>query len=173
MRPMGTDRVLTGLILIAGSGLAALAAAPVSAQESGSMRSVGMVRTGEGTFSIDVDGADIRTVMRAIAEFSGKNIVVDGGVKGMVRISLKNVSWESAMRTILRSMGLDYVEEGGILRVDEASKLQAEATDREQAHSRQMELIPLETRIIKLNYANAAELSAALQASLTRRGLVQ
>jgi len=170
---MGTGRVLTGLILIAGSGLAALVAAPVSAQESGSMRSVGMVRTGEGTFSIDVDGADVRTVMRAIAEFSGKNIVVDGGVKGMVRISLKNVSWESAMRTILRSLGLDYVEEGGILRVDEASKLQAEATDREQAHSRQMELIPLETRIIKLNYANAAELSAALQASLTRRGLVQ
>ena len=171
---MRTGRVLTGLmILVAGSGLVALVSAPVAAQESSTMRAVGMVRTGEGTFSIDVDGADIRTVMRAIAEFSGKNIVVDRDVKGSVKISLKNVSWESAMRTILRSSGLDYVEEGGILRVDEAAKLQAEATDRETARARQMELIPLETRIIKLNYANAGELSGALQASLSRRGLIQ
>ena len=171
---MRTGRVLTGLmILVAGSGLVALVSAPVAAQESSTMRAVGMVRTGEGTFSIDVDGADIRTVMRAIAEFSGKNIVVDRDVKGAVKISLKNVSWESAMRTILRSSGLDYVEEGGILRVDEAAKLQAEATDRETARARQMELIPLETRIIKLNYANAGELSSALQASLSRRGLIQ
>jgi type IV pilus assembly protein PilQ len=171
---MRTGRVLTGLmILVAGSGLVALVSAPVAAQESSTMRAVGMVRTGEGTFSIDVDGADIRTVMRAIAEFSGKNIVVDRDVKGSVKISLKNVSWESAMRTILRSSNLDYVEEGGILRVDEATKLQAEATDRETARARQMELIPLETRIIKLNYANAGELSGALQASLSRRGLIQ
>ncbi|HEY6867427.1 MAG TPA: type IV pilus secretin PilQ [Candidatus Eisenbacteria bacterium] len=170
---MRTGKVLTGLILIAGSGLAALVSAPVAAQESSAMQQVGLVKTGEGTFSIDVAGADVHTVMRAISQFAGKNIVVDGDVKGEVTISLKNVGWESALRTILRSRGLDYVEEGGIIRVDEASKLQAEATDREAARSRQMELIPLETRILKLNYANASELIGPLQASLSRRGLIQ
>jgi type IV pilus assembly protein PilQ len=170
---MRTGKVLTGLILIAGSGLAALVSVPVAAQEMGAMRQVGMVRTGEGTFSIDVAGADIRTVMRAISQFSGKNIVVDRDVKGSVTISLKNVSWENALRTILRSGGLDFVEEGGIIRIDEATKLQSEATDREAARARQMELIPLETRILKLNYANANELLGPLQASLSRRGLVQ
>ena len=170
---MRTGKVLTGLFLIAGSGLAALVSAPAAAQDTGAMRQVGMVRTGEGTFSIDVAGADIRTVMRAVAQFSGRNIVVDRDVKGLVTISLKNVGWESAMRTILRSGGLEYVDEGGIIRVDEAAKLQAEATDREAARARQMELIPLETRILKLNYANAAELIAPLGASLSRRGLVQ
>ena len=170
---MRTGKVLTGLILIAGSGLAALVSAPVAAQESSAMQQVGLVKTGEGTFSIDVAGADVHTVMRAISQFAGKNIVVDGDVKGEVTISLKNVGWESALRTILRSRGLDYVEEGGIIRVDEATKLQAEATDREAARSRQMELIPLETRILKLNYANASELIGPLQASLSRRGLIQ
>ena len=170
---MRTGKVLAGLILIAGTGLAALASAPASAQESSAVRQVGLVRTGEGTFSIDVDGADVRTIMRAISEFSGRNIVIDRDVKGTVRVSLKNVHWENALRTILRSMGLDYVEEGGIIRVDEATRLQTEATERETARARQMELIPLETRIIKLNYANANELSGALQASLTRRGTVQ
>src|SRR5258706_8288609 len=170
---MRTGKVLTGLFLIAGSGLAALVSAPAAAQDTGAMRQVGMVRTGEGTFSIDVAGADIRTVMRAVAQFSGRNIVVDRDVKGLVTISLKNVGWESAMRTILRSGGLEYVDEGGIIRVDEAAKLQAEATDREAARARQMELIPLETRILKLNYANASELIGPLSASLSRRGLVQ
>src|SRR6516162_1719636 len=170
---MRTGQVLTGLILIAGSGLAALVSAPVAAQEGEATREVGLVKTGEGTFSIDVTGADIRTVMRAISQFSGKNIVVDRDVKGSVTISLKNVGWEAALRTILRSTGLEYVEEGGILRVDEATKLQAEATDREAARSRQMELVPLETRVLKLNYANAAELIGPLQASLSRRGLIQ
>ena len=170
---MRTGKVLTGLILIAGSGLAALVSAPVAAQDMGAMRQVGLVRTGEGTFSIDVAGADIRTVMRAISQFSGKNIVVDRDVKGLVTISLKNVSWESALRTILRSGGFDYTEEGGIIRIDEATKLQAEATDREAARARQMELVPLETRILKLNYANASELIGPLQASLSRRGLIQ
>ena len=170
---MRTGQVLTGLILIAGSGLAALVSAPVAAQEGEATREVGLVKTGEGTFSIDVTGADIRTVMRAISQFSGKNIVVDRDVKGSVTISLKNVGWEAALRTILRSTGLEYVEEGGILRVDEATKLQAEATDREAARSRQMELVPLVTRVLKLNYANAAELIGPLQASLSRRGLIQ
>ena len=170
---MRTGQVLTGLILIAGSGLAALVSAPVAAQEGEATREVGLVKTGEGTFSIDVTGADIRTVMRAISQFSGKNIVVDRDVKGSVTISLKNVGWEAALRTILRSTGLEYVEEGGILRVDEATKLQADATDREAARSRQMELVPLETRVLKLNYANAAELIGPLQASLSRRGLIQ
>jgi type IV pilus secretin PilQ/predicted competence protein len=108
-----------------------------------------------------------------VAEFSGRNIVVAPTVKATVRASLRDVSWQEAMRTILRSNGLDYVEEGSILRVDDAAKLQQEAVDREGARAKQLELIPLETRLIRLNYANAPELMSVLQASLTRRGTIQ
>src|SRR2546422_1355174 len=38
--------------------------------------------------------------------------------------------------------------------------------------AKQMENAPLETRIIKLNYANANELQAALQAGVTKRGSI-
>jgi type IV pilus secretin PilQ/predicted competence protein len=162
-----------GLTLAAGAWLAVLIAAPAPAQQSTAMKQVGMVRTGEGTFSIDVEGADVRTVVRAIAEFSGRNIVVGSGVRGTVKAALRNVGWQEALRTMLRSNGLDYVEEGGIIRVDEASKLQAEAVDRETARAKQQEMVPLETRVVRLNYANATELSAALQASLSRRGNIQ
>jgi type IV pilus assembly protein PilQ len=162
-----------GLTLAAGAWLAVLIAAPAPAQQSSAMKQVGMVRTSEGTFTIDVEGADVRTVVRAIAEFSGRNIVVGAGVRGTVKAALRNVGWLEALRTILRSNGLDYVEEGGIIRVDEASKLQGEAVDREAARAKQQEMVPLETRVVRLNYANAAELAAALQASLSRRGNIQ
>ena len=165
---MRTGRVLLGLVLTA-----LLATTAPAQQHSTAMKQVGLERTGSGTFSIDVEGADIRTVIKAIAEFSGRNIVVGPSVEGSVKVSLHDVGWQEAMRTLLRSNGLDYVDEGGILRIDVASKLQQEAVDRESARAKQLELIPLETRLIRLNYANAAELQGSLQASLTRRGTIQ
>src|SRR2546423_12645717 len=164
---MRTARVLLGL------ALTAVLATAAPAQQPSAMKQVGMVRTGSGTFSIDVEGADIRTVLRAIAEFSGRNIVVGQNVKATIKISLHDVGWQEALRTILRSNGLDYTEDGPIIRVDEAAKLQAEAVDRETARSRQLELIPLETRVIRLNYANASEMEAVLASSLSRRGQIK
>jgi type IV pilus assembly protein PilQ len=168
---MRLGKVQVGLVLLACAWLVA-GVVPASAQGS-TMQQVGLVRTGTGTFSIDVEGADIRTIVRAISEFSGRNIVVGNGVKGTVKVALKNVGWQEALRTILRSNGLDYVEEGGILRVDDLSKLQTESVERETARAKAMELRPLDTRIIKLNYANAGELAASLQPSLSRRGSIQ
>ena len=161
-----------GLVLVIGGCLAILTA-PVAAQESTAMKQVGMVRTGAGTFTMDVEGADIRTVLRAIAEFSGRNIVLGRDVKGTVKVALRNVTWQDALRTILRSNGLDSADEGGILRVDDAAKLHAEALDRETSRAKQLELLPLETAIIKLNYANAGELTTALQSAVSRRGQIQ
>ena len=169
---MRTAKLLAGLLLIAGAVLVTLAPVPASAQDSGTMKQVGLVRTGAGTFSIEVEGADIRTVLRAISEFSGRNIVVSGEISGRVRVALKNVGWQDALRTVLRSNGLDYVEENGILRVDQMQKLQSEAVERETSKAKQQELMALETRIVKLNYANAGELTAALVGSLTKRGSI-
>jgi type IV pilus assembly protein PilQ len=166
---MRTAKLLASLVLIAGVALVNLMPVPAVAQD-GAIRQVGLVRTGAGAFSIDVEGADIRTVLRAISEFSGRNIVVSGDIGGKVRVSLHNVAWQDALRTILRANGLDYVEENGVLRVDEMQKLNQEAVERETARAKQSELVPLETRIVKLQYANAGELPSALMGSLSKRG---
>src|SRR5712664_1199781 len=115
----------TGLLVgvLAGSAHAA-GSEPTASQK------VGLQRTGPGTFSIDVDGADIRSVCRAISEFSGRNIIVGRDVKATVTVDLQNVSWREALRTILYSCGLDYAdEEGDIIRVDERTKLANERSD--------------------------------------------
>ncbi len=169
---MGLGKALAGLGLVA-SLCAVLMTAPAQAQESSSMKSVGMVRTGAGTFTIDVDGADIRTVVKAIAEFSGRNIVVAKSAQGTVRVALRNVGWQEALRTVLRMNGLDYVEDGNIIRVDDGAKLRNEEVERETARSKAAELAPLETRVVKLNYANASEMQGSLQSAMSRRGAVQ
>jgi len=167
---MGLGKGLTGLVLNAVLALTVVSAPARAAYQPTAMQEVGLERTGEGTFSLDVDGADIRTVCRAIAEFSGRNIVVASETKAQVTVVLRNVGWRDALRTVLRSCGLDYTEEGGILRVDVAQKIAGEAVERETARAKQEELVPLETRIVKLNYANAKELSTSLQSSISKRG---
>src|SRR5256885_2457084 len=161
-----------GLGILVAALLAAAVVAPAVAQSSATS-TVGLTRTATGSFSLDVDGADLRTVLRAIAEFSGRNIVLGQNARGVVRITLKNVAWQDALKAVLRANGLDYVEDGAVIRVDEASKLNAEKVERETANARTLELVPLETRIVKLNYANAAELTTPLGATLSKRGSVQ
>src|SRR6185503_3364732 len=147
---MKANKVLGGLAWNACLALTLMMTPASSAHAGTASQMVGLERTGPNTFSIDVEGADIRTVCRAISEFSGRNIVVANMVKGEVTIVLHNVAWDDALRTVVRSLGLEYVDEDGILRVDEASKLRTEQTEREAAYAKQLEVLPLETRIIKL-----------------------
>src|ERR1051326_3135458 len=160
----------TGLGILLAALLAAVVA-PAAAQSSATS-TVGLTRTSTGSFSLDVDGADLRTVLRAIAEFSGRNIVLGQNARGVGRITLKNAARQDALQAVLRSNSLAYVAAGAVTRVDEASKLNAEKVKRETANARTLELVPLETHIVKLNYANANELTTPLSATLSKRGVV-
>lgn len=168
---MHANKVVIGLLLAAGLVLAT-SAVPAGAQSSASSQ-VGLTRTGTGSFNLDVTGADLRTVLRAISEFSGRNIVVAQTVRATVTIQLRNVAWQDALKAVLRANGLDYVEDGTVVRVDESGKLNTEKVERETANARTLELVPLETRIVKLNYANAGEMTTPLQPALSKRGSIQ
>ena len=91
---------LTSLVC-AGMLIGGIAVKPAGAAETPAAERVGLQRTGPGTFSIDVDGADVRTVCRAIAEFSGRNIVVSREVRASVTVKLTDVNWKDALHTIL------------------------------------------------------------------------
>jgi hypothetical protein len=62
--------------------------------------------------SLDVQGAEIQTVLRSLAEFSGKNIVASKEVKGEVTLRLRNVPWRHALDILLKTQGLGMVEKG-------------------------------------------------------------
>jgi hypothetical protein len=72
-------------------------AAPAS-KEQDSGEDDDRMRPSDGRrMSLDVQGADIQTVLRSLAEFSGKNIVASKEVKGDVTLRLRNVPWRHAL----------------------------------------------------------------------------
>jgi type IV pilus assembly protein PilQ len=123
--------------------------------------------------SLDVQGADVQTVLRSLSEFSGKNIVASKEVKGEVTLRLRNVPWRHALDIVLKSQGLGMLETGQTILVSNLETLRKEELERRTADRNQEELLPLETRILPINYANSKEMQTSVEKSLTKRGHIE
>jgi type IV pilus assembly protein PilQ len=140
---------------------------------SGQMRSY-MTDVPDGRrMSLDVQGAEVQTVLRSLAEFSGKNIVASKEVHGQVTLRLRNVPWRHALDILLRSQALGSFEAGSTIIVSNLETLRKEEMERRTAERNQEELLPLITRIIAVSYANAEEMSKAVEKTLTKRGHIE
>lgn len=73
--------------------------------------------TDESLFSISVDSADIRDVLRAFARDSLLSIVIDPDVSGSVSADLKQVSLEQLLFFLLDPLELEYTRENNVIRV--------------------------------------------------------
>ncbi|MGE5176813.1 MAG: secretin N-terminal domain-containing protein [Hyphomicrobiales bacterium] len=123
--------------------------------------------------SLDVQGAEVQTVLRSLSEFSGKNIVASKEVKGQVTLRLRNVPWRHALDILLKSQGLGMTEQGQTILVSNLDTIRKEEMDRNQARAAAQDLLPLETRIVPVSYANADELAKAIEKTLTKRGHIE
>jgi type IV pilus assembly protein PilQ len=104
------------------------------------------------------DDADIQDVVAGFAAFSGRTIVVAKGVSGKVTAEVKNQPWDLAFAAVLESQGLTYeVLEGGIINVlNKADYARADST------------VPVETRLVRINYAQAASLLPAVKSIVSK-----
>src|SRR6266498_1474195 len=76
--------------------------------------------------TIDFKDADVINVIRLLGTEGGRNIVVGEDVKGKVSVSLRNVTWEQALETILEARGLQKIEKDGIIRIVSCEQLAKE-----------------------------------------------
>ncbi len=109
--------------------------------------------------SIDLENADILTVLRALSEYAGVNIVAGKDVKGTVTVRLHNVPWHQALEIILKAAGYAYREDPGVIRVDTAENLDKQDYD-----------LPLISNIYKLEFAKPSEMLTKVQAMLSPKG---
>jgi type IV pilus assembly protein PilQ len=126
-------------------------------------KSAAMSRADEPRITVTWDRASIADVVAGFAAFSGRTIILGKGIKGEVSAEVKNQPWPMAFQAVLASQGLSAQEmAGGIIRVDEPSVLSALDS-----------LEPLETSIVRVNYAQAASLSKTVESIVTKgRGRV-
>jgi type IV pilus assembly protein PilQ len=78
---------------------------------------IGEVRRGAQKISLDFQDADMRAVLRLLAETGGVSIVAGPDVKGAVSIHMKDVPWDQALETILDIYGMAKKEMGNVISV--------------------------------------------------------
>ncbi len=125
------------------------------------------------TFSINVQGADIQTILRSIAVFSGENIIASPEVVGPVTAALTDVPWREALDVILNANGFGYVEDHGVIRVDTLKKLREEEIAQKTASQRIDQIEKLTTKVIDIDFANAEEVRSAMKNMVSPRGSIE
>ncbi len=120
--------------------------------------------------NLDVQGADIRTVIRSIAEYGGANIVADRDVDGPVTVRLTQVPWRQALDIVCQSAGLVTLEAEGIIRIATLKILRDEGLEKESSARKREDLEPLQTHVFNIRYASAKELKDAVIFVLSKRG---
>ncbi len=133
----------------------------------------GQAASSAPVMSLDVQGANVHTVLRSIAEYAGVNIVADANVKGAITLRAVDLPWYEMLDAVSRSLGLVAMDHGSVIRVATERTAQEEALARESAARKQEDLMPLETAIVTLRYANADELKTVVDAMRTGRGSVE
>ena len=149
-------------------GEAARVAAPAPGAASHAIEQYLAAHADEGAQSqapritVTWDNADLREVTSGFAAFSGRTIILSKDIKGNVSAEIKNQPWDLAFNAVLESQGLAAnVLEGGIIQViDKKDLARADST------------VPVETRLVRVNYARAAALVPSVQSLLTKRGAV-
>ncbi len=120
--------------------------------------------------SFDFKDADIRDVLRVLADVSGFNFVVSQDVKGTVTLKLTNVPWDQALDVVLEDAGLGALVEGNVIKIAPLRTLQARQNEIQQAASSKEQLEPLVTKQIFINYATGEELKPLIEPILSKRG---
>ena len=90
------------------------ATTPPAPASEGQIRST---TNGTKLLTLDFKDADVVNVLRLLAAEGGRNIAVGDDVKGKVTVSLRNVTWDQALDTILEARGLAKIEKAGVIRI--------------------------------------------------------
>jgi type IV pilus assembly protein PilQ len=140
-----------------------------------SMASISLGQSGDTTEPIktlNYQAAEIRSVIRHLADYGKINVVVAPAVSGNVTISLNDVTWQEALEIIGRTYELAIVfeEEDNYIRVLPAETYRKEVTSEKQYVVDQRKLTELETRIIRINNSTSESIKDAVQSLLTDRG---
>ncbi|HEX7499332.1 MAG TPA: type IV pilus secretin PilQ, partial [Polyangia bacterium] len=139
---------------------------------SGRYAAIGKKRYTGRRIDLDFKGADIHNILRLLADVGQVNVIVADDVRGDVTIKMRDVPWDQALDVVLRSKGLGSVREGNLLRVAPLALLEKEL-EAEIARQKQIaDVLPIETRLIGVSYAESGQLMDKIRDLLSPRGKV-
>jgi type IV pilus assembly protein PilQ len=121
---------------------------------------------------LDLQNTDIHQVLRLLSDVGEVNIVTADNVSGSVTIKMRNVPWDQALDVVLQSKGLGMVRGGNIIRVAPLPQLEKEREMAIARRKQELQLAPLETRLIPVSYATADDIQLRAREVLSGRGSI-
>ena len=122
--------------------------------------------------TLDFVDADMRNILKLIAEVAELNLVAGEDVKGRVTIRLVEVPWDQALEVILQSQSLGMVKVGNVIRIAPLERLRRERQDALASERAKEKLGDLRTEMIHLKYAIARDMVPVVKNFLSDRGTV-
>jgi len=123
--------------------------------------------------SLDFKDADIKNILRLIAEVSDLNIIAGDDVTGKITMRLVDVPWDQALDVVLQARGLGMARVGNVIRVAPLDTLKKEFQGELEAKRAKEKLEDLTTELIPVNYATAKDMVPQMKSFLTERGDVK
>jgi type IV pilus assembly protein PilQ len=123
--------------------------------------------------SLDFKDADIKNILRLIAEVSNLNIIAGDDVSGKITMRLVEVPWDQALEIILQSKSLGMTRVGNVVRIAPLETLKREVQAELQARKAKESLEDLVLELIPVNYATGKEILPQVKSILSERGDVK
>jgi len=127
---------------------------------------------GRENVNFDFQDQDIVPILRLFADISGCNLFIHPEVKGKATMKFRDVPWNQALDTLLKTFSLGKSVEGNILRIAPLSIFARESEEKMKAAEASVKAEPLDTKIFPISYADVGVVEAAIKNSkiLTPRG---
>ncbi|MFQ6021478.1 MAG: type IV pilus secretin PilQ [Acidiferrobacterales bacterium] len=113
--------------------------------------------------SLNFQNIDVRAALQVLADFTGLNFVVSDTVKGSLTLRLKDVPWDQALDIIVQSKNLAVRRAGNVLTVAPADEVAAREQAALEATRTVLDLEPLVSELIQINYAKAQDIARLLR----------
>ena len=137
---------------------------PLTASEQAEREEAEPRYTGE-RISLSFQNIDVRAVLQIIADVADVNMVVSDSVTGNMALRLEDVPWDQALDIIMQSKGLGMRRENNVITVAPLAEIAAREQAELAAQQATINLAPLRSEIIQINYARAGELAALLRST--------
>jgi type IV pilus assembly protein PilQ len=120
--------------------------------------------------SLDFKDADIKNILRLIAEVSNFNVITADDVSGKVTMRLVDVPWDQALDVVLQAKGLGKIQVGNVIWVAPREALKRQEQDLLEQKRAKEKLEDLVDDLIAINYATAKDIMPQVKSILSERG---
>jgi len=124
--------------------------------------------------SLDFKDADIKNILRLIADISGQNIIISDNAKGKITLKLDDIPWDEALDIILETNKLGKIVTNTVTRIETIEQIKKINDEKLLAKKSEENIAELIIKSYEISYAKAGDLASFIKKMgvLSERGSV-